>query len=69
MKRVMCMKKADNPTIFPCVWNETKNNPDWFYCTCINSKINVWKLCKKKHITMVQLFQNCPYCGKRVVLK
>ena len=56
-------------SLIPCNWKEQSNNPDWFYCGCINQKINIWKICKKKHITPIQIFQSCPYCGKRVNLE
>jgi len=51
-----------------CEWNECSNNPNWFYCSCINRRVNVWKLCKKRNITPVQVFLSCPYCSNRVVL-
>ena len=54
---------------FTCKWEEVENNKDWFYCGCIKQKVNIWKLCKKKHITPIQLFLSCPYCGKKVVLE
>lgn len=53
----------------PCTWEECGNNPDWFKAGCINQKVNIWKLCKKKHITPVQLFMSCPYCGRKINLK
>ena len=52
-----------------CNWNEVKNNPDWFYVGCIGHKVNIWKQCKKKHLTPVQLFLSCPYCGCKVNLQ
>ena len=52
-----------------CVWKECGNNRDWFYCSCIDSKVNIWKHCKKNRITPVQLFKKCTYCGKRVKLE
>lgn len=53
---------------FTCEWNECNNNSDWFYCSCIKSRVNIWKLCKKRHITPVQMFLSCPYCSKKIVL-
>ena len=52
-----------------CKWKEVENNKDWFYCSCINQKVNIWKLCKKRGITPVQVFISCPYCGKKVDLE
>lgn len=49
-----------------CVWKEQGNNPDWFYVGCIKNKVNIWKLCKKRGITPIQMFLSCPYCGKKV---
>jgi hypothetical protein len=56
-------------SVILCKWQETPNNPDWFYVGCINQKVNVWKLAKKKHLTMIQIFQSCPYCGHKVTIK
>lgn len=51
-----------------CEWQECKNNKDWFYCPCIDSKVNIWKHCKKNRITPVQLFKKCSYCGRKIKL-
>lgn len=53
----------------PCHWQEQKNNKDWYYVSCINQKVNIWKLAKKKHLSMVQIFLSCPYCKGKVVIK
>ena len=55
--------------IFPCNWKECNNNKDWCYVGCIGRKVNIYKLAKKKHLDLVQIFMSCPYCGGRVVLK
>ena len=52
----------------PCNWKEISNNPDWFYIGCIDRKVNIWKQCKKRHITPIQLFLSCPYCKGKVIL-
>ena len=52
-----------------CNWAEVPNNPDWFYCGCIKQKINIWKLCKKRHITPVAMFMSCPHCKGKVILE
>lgn len=59
----------EKPNVIPCNWQECKNNKDWFYVGCINQKVNIWKLAKKKHISLVQLFMSCPYCKGKVVIK
>lgn len=55
--------------IQPCIWREIKNNSDWFFISCINRKVNLWKACKKRHITFVELFRNCPWCGKLIKME
>ena len=60
--------EEEKPNVLPCPWQECKNNKDWFYVGCIHQKVNIWKLAKKKHITLIQLFQSCPYCGRKVVM-
>lgn len=60
--------QENNEKQFTCEWNECNNNGDWFYCGCLKKKVNIWKLCKKKHITPVQLFLSCPYCNHKIVL-
>lgn len=52
-----------------CVWHEVRNNKDWFHAGCINQKVNMWKLCKRKGLTPVKIFLSCPYCGCRVKLE
>jgi len=52
-----------------CIWKEEQNNKDWFYVGCIKSKVNIWKLARKKNLTMIQIFQSCPYCKDRVKLE
>ena len=53
----------------PCNWKEVPNNKDWFYVGCINQKINIWKTCKKRGITPIQMFMSCPYCSGKVILE
>lgn len=56
-------------SIIPCKWTESDNNPNWFYVECIKQKVNVWKLAKKKHLDLIQIFHKCPYCGHAVNIK
>lgn len=50
-----------------CIWEEdSRGKNDWYRVGCINSDVNPWKVAKKYNMTMVEIFINCPYCGKKV---
>mgnify|MGYP000858382924 FL=1 len=50
-----------------CIWEENpRGQNDWYFVSCINKNVNPWKVAKKNNLTMVQLFLQCPYCGKKI---
>ena len=59
------------PTI--CIWKEKENGKgDVYIPSCLGKScngINVWKVAKKKNITIIDMFRTCPYCGDRVQIK
>ena len=54
----------------PCIWKEVENGKgDVYKVSCLGQSsngVNIFKVCKKKHITPTQIFLKCPYCGNRV---
>ena len=58
---------------YVCIWKEKENGKGDFYipsCLGLSSNgINVWKVAKKKGISIIDIFRSCPYCGNKVVIK
>ncbi len=55
-----------------CVWDEKENGKgDIYIPSCLKSSsngVNIWKVSKKKGITILDIFRKCPYCGNKVVV-
>ena len=53
-----------------CKWQEVSNGKGEVYkVSCLGKSsngVNIFKVCKKKHITPIQIFRKCPYCGESV---
>ena len=53
-----------------CTWKEVPNGKgEVYFVSCLGKSsngVNIFKVCKKKHITPIQIFRSCPYCGEKV---
>lgn len=61
-------KQSEVKPITECKWIIQANNPNWVMVQCIQSKVNYWKMCRRKHVNLTQAFQSCPYCKGKVHL-
>lgn len=56
-----------------CTWTEKENGKgDVYIPSCLGKSsngVNVWKVARKKNISILDIFKKCPYCGNRVIIK
>ena len=51
-----------------CTWTEHGKSGDYYKPSCTNMPFNVIKWAKKNNRNIIDLFQSCPFCGRKVKL-
>lgn len=49
-----------------CKWEERESMSQYYIVGCIDSPVNVFKLSRKRGLSLVNMFTRCPFCGRKV---